>query len=360
MKYFVVTTKHHEGFCLWDTAQTDYKAPNTSAGRDLIRPLVEAMGAQGLRTGFYYSLIDWHHPDFVVDPHIGPLRNAENKAELNEGRDQSRYAAYMREQVRELLTDYGPVDILWFDFSYPKEDGSGKGHADWESERLLEVVRECAPQVIINDRLDLPGVGDVETPEQFQPHQPIVDEAGRPQVWEACQTLCRSWGYFREEKDWRQVDELVRTLIDCVSKNGNLLLNVGPDARGRLDPRQVALLDGIGDWMQLHARSIHGCGAAPAGFETPQDCRYTYNAATGRLYVHLFAWPYRHVHLPGLAGKVRYAQFLHDGSELSIEGLAPWQVNWAERAGFSAEDLILTLPNQSPAVTVPVVELFLS
>jgi alpha-L-fucosidase len=126
MKYFVITTKHHEGFCLWDSKLTDYKAPNTPAGRDLLRPMVKAFRAQDLRVGFYHSLIDWHHPQNVIDPHIGPYRNRPDRVQMNKGRDQAKYARYLHGQVRELLTKFGKVDVLWFDFSYPKPDGSGK------------------------------------------------------------------------------------------------------------------------------------------------------------------------------------------------------------------------------------------
>ena len=138
MKYVVLTSKHHEGFCLWDSAYTDYKVTNTPYGKDLLTPFVEAFRAEGLRVGFYYSLIDWHHPDFLIDI-FHPLRNHPDVAKLNEGRDMQRYAEYMRNQVRELITQFDP-DILWCDFSYPGREYNGlpgKGHEDWESEKLL-------------------------------------------------------------------------------------------------------------------------------------------------------------------------------------------------------------------------------
>ena len=358
MRYLVVTSKHHEGFCLWDSAQTGFTAPNTPAAQDLLRPLLDAFRDRGLRTGLYYSLLDWHHPDFVIDRHNGPLRQGDLAA-LNAGRDQRRYAAYMREQVRELLSDYGDIDILWFDFSYPQEDDSGKGRTDWESERLVEVVRELAPRVILNDRLDLPGGGDVVTPEQFQPRMPLTDEAGRPVVWEACQTLSGSWGYHREEASWRSPRELITTLIDTVSKGGNLLLNVGPDARGRIDERARSRLQAIGEWMRLHSRSIHGCGAPPADIGQFADGRLTWDARRRRLYAHVFTWPYKHLHLPVAPEQVAYAQFLHDGSEIPIAGLEEWQARWQQVAGFDPTMTTLTLPQRPPAVEVPVIELFL-
>jgi alpha-L-fucosidase len=361
MKYFVVTTKHHEGFCLWDTKQTEYCARNTAAKRDLLRPMVEAFRSKGLRTGFYYSLLDWHHPDYVIDGRIGPYREKtpEERAVLNKGRDMRRYAAYMREQVRELLTGYGDVDVLWFDFSYPdkehpKDLTKGKGHLAWESEKLYKLVRELAPNVIVDDRLDLPGAWDVKTPEQWQPREWFTHE-GKRVVWEACQTFSGSWGYHRDESSWRDTDELIRTLIDCVSKGGNLLLNVGPTGRGEFDARALDRLRGMGEWMKRHNRSIYGCTQAPAKFKTPENCRLTYNPETKRLYVHVFAWPFKALYIDGLREKVEYAQLLNDASELTY-GLDKWQ-NTEGHLGKNT--LTLRLPAQKPDVAVPVVELFL-
>ena len=354
MKYFVITTKHHEGFCLWDSKFTTYKAPNTPAGRDLLRPMVEAFREEKMKVGFYHSLIDWHHDQFVIDPHIGPYRNATNMAEMNKKRKQANYAKYLYNQTRELLTKFGKVDVLWYDFSYPKPDGKGKGRKDWESEKLYKLVRKLQPHIILDDRLDLPDGWDIKTPEQAQPSE-WVRVNGQPVVWEACQTLSGSWGYHRDESSWRSVDNLVLTLIDCVSKGGNLLLNVGPTSRGEFDDRALNCLKGIGDWMRRHSRSIYGCTQAPEGIKTPQDCRLTYNPQTRRLYVHILAWPYKHLHLYGLAGKVEYAQLLNDGSEVGM-GMDAWHTS---QLGTGKDVLSLTLPQQRPAVTVPVVELFM-
>ena len=354
MKYFVITTKHHEGFCLWDSKLTDYKAPNTPCGRDLLKPMVEAYRRQNLHVGFYHSLIDWHHPHYILDPHIGPYREHPERQAMNQGRHQLKYAEYLRGQVKELLTEFGKIDILWFDFSYPKPDGSGKGRDDWQSEKLVAMVRKLQPHVILDDRLDLPGVWDVKTPEQAQPRA-WVKVDGKPVVWEACQTFSGSWGYHRDEMSWRGTDELIRTLIDCVSKGGNLLLNVGPTGRGEFDERAMDRLNGIGAWMKRHSRAIYGCTQAPDQFKTPQDCRLTYNPDKKRLYVHIFAWPYKHLHLDGFAGKVDYAQLLHDASEVGMR-MDDWH---AGQIGAAAETLTLTLPQVKPNVAIPVVELFL-
>ena len=336
MRYFVITTKHHDGFCLWDSDLTDYKATSTPWGRDLLGPMVEAFRAEGLRVGFYHSLLDWHHPDYPVDDMHPRRDDAELRARAAD-RDLGRYVDYLHGQVRELLTRYGRIDYLFFDFSY-----AGMGAAQWRSEELLAMVRELQPDALVNDRLGIPG--DFVTPEQVQPAAP-VERDGRPVPWEACHTLNGSWGYHRDNRDFKTADQVVRMLIDGVAKGGNLLLNVGPTGRGRFDPEAVLILREVGEWMELHERSIRGCGAAAGGLAAPADCRYTQRG--DRLYVHVLAWPFRHLHLPGLAGRVAYAQLLHDASEVRAE------------ASGSDDALTLHLPTIAPPVPVPVIELFL-
>ena len=356
MKYFVITTKHHEGFCLWDSKLTTYKATRTPAKRDLLRPMVDAFRKRNMRVGLYHSLIDWHHDQYVIDPHIGPLRDHPDREKLNQKRKQAKYAAYLHGQVRELLSNYGPIDVMWFDFSYPKPDGSGKGHQDWQSEKLYKLVRQLQPQVLLNDRIDLPNAWDIKTPEQVVPRQGVVVD-GQPVVWEACHTFSGSWGYHRDEASWKSVPQLVEMLIDTVSKNGNLLLNVGPTARGGFDERTMDRLNGIGQWMEVHARSIYGCGAAPREFPVPQDCRLTWNPAGKRMYVHVLAWPFRHLHLDGFKNRVEYAQLLKDGSEIRFHQDGHQGLNFKGLA--APETLTLELPVPRPHVTVPVIELFM-
>ena len=350
MKYFVVTTKHHEGFCLWDSRLTDYKATNTPYGKDLLRPMVDAFRAHGLRAGFYHSLIDWHHPDYTVD-HIHPMRdNAEARA-ANAHKDMARYREYLWGQTRELLTGFGKVDVLWYDFSY-----EGKGKEQWHSEGLIQSIREMQPGIILNDRLQIDQ--DIKTPEQFQPRGWVTVD-GQPVVWEACQTFSGSWGYHRDEESWKSLDQLIQMLVDTVSKGGNLLLNVGPTGRGEFDARALDRLAGMGEWMRRHSRSIYGCTQAPDDIETPQDCRLTYNPDTNRLYVHLFAWPYRHLHLDGMADRVAYAQLLNDASEVKQLTTIPEASYGAMSETRAARQLTLELPVKKPNVTVPVIELFL-
>ena len=353
MRYFVVTTKHHDGFCLWDSDLTDYKVTNTPWGEDLIAPMVEAFRAEGMKVGFYHSLLDWHHPEFPVDG-LHPMRDDQDYIEANRDRDIARYREYLHGQTRELLTWFGKIDIMWFDFSYPDRTWSGKGKEDWGSEDLTQMVRELQPGIIVNDRLEIGG--DLVTPEQYQPRS-WPERDGRPIMWEACQTLNGSWGYDRDNLDWKTTDMLVRMLVDTVSKGGNMLLNVGPNARGELEPKAVERLRGLGEWMRLHERSIRGCTAS--SFNPPPDCRYTQNE--DRLYLHLFGWPFKHVHLEGLADRVGYAQLLNDASEVRMFAVDPNQrAQNTTMGGIPPGTLTLDLPVTRPPVEVPVVELFLT
>ena len=355
MKYFVVTTKHHEGFCLWDSQYTDYKATNTPWGKDLLKPMVEAFRGEGLRVGFYHSLIDWHHPEFTVDSRH-PMRNSADERAKNKDRDMKKYAEYVRNQVRELLTDFGKIDILWLDYSYPGEDG--KGRDDWESEKLYGLVRELAPGILLNNRLDLPDSADFVTPEQYQPAGWMRHEDGSYAVWEACQTFSGSWGYNRDEATWKDVHTLIMMLADGVGKGGNLLLNVGPTGRGEFDYRAMERLKGIGGWMKHHGRSIYGCTAAPEDITCPQDCRLTYNPDAGRLYVHILSWPLKRIIMPGLAGRLKYAQFLHDASEVRFQEAKGEPSTGHTRFNLSEGTVTFEVP-AAPPVEVPVIEIFL-
>lgn len=356
MKYAVITTKHHEGFCLFDSKFTDYKAPNTAAGKDLLKEWVEAFRAEGLKIGFYYSLIDWHHPDFTVDRYH-PLRTDDKAklAELNKNRDMSKYREYLHNQVRELLTNYGKVDMLWLDFSYPGENG--KGHLDWDSEKLIKMVRQLQPGILVNDRLDLKEYEDgwdFTTPEQYKVSK-WPEENGKKVNWETCQTFSGSWGYYRDENTWKDTKQLLGLLIESVSKGGNLLLNVGPTARGMFDERANKALNSMGEWMKWNNRSIYGCTQAPEEFAVPDNSILTYNPKTNRLYIHLFDYPLQNLTLPGYAGKVKYAQFLHDASEIKMTA----RTEHGAKEGSTPANLNLSLPVIKPDVEVPVIELIL-
>ena len=368
MKYVVLTTKHHEGFCMFDSQYTDYKCTNTPAGRDLVREYVDAFRAEGLKIGFYYSLIDWHHPEFPIDM-LHPRRDDPDAYEQSKDRDMHKYAEYMRNQVRELLTNYGKIDIIWFDFSYSKSEPlpgrpwmKGKGRDDWEADKLLALARELQPGIIIDNRTEIEQ--DLWTPEQYQPLEWIRHkETGELVTWEACQTFSGSWGYHREQSTWKSPEMLIRMLVNTVALGGNLLMNVGPTSRGYLDSRAENALAVYGEWMKYNSRSIYGCTMAEPELLPlcPRDCRFTQSEDGKRLYVFLFAYPFSRLQIPGLAGKVDYVQFLHDGSELKyIDG----EVNHWSEGTFNAnaarsDDLIIELPPIKPNVVVPVIELML-
>ena len=358
MKYVVFTTKHHEGFCMFDTRYSEYKSTNTPCKRDLLREVVDAFRAEGLRIGLYYSLIDWHHPDFTLDS-LHPLRNHKDLEKLNAPRDFSRYRTYLHNQTREILTQYGDIDILWFDFSYPDVKCNPKGHLEWDSEGLIQMVRSIRPGILVNNRLDLPGAGDIVTPEQNTPEDPVLDENGEPALWEGCQTFSGSWGYFRDELTWKSEKQCIDMLINHVARNGNLLMNIGPTSRGYIDERAMTRLRAYAQWMKYCSRSIYGCGMAPEEFPEPRDCRYTYDKENNRLYLHLMNWPFKYVNLKNLAGKIAYAQFLHDGSEVLFQETKPFSAHNHMAIHAPAGAVSLMLPVNKPDLEVPVIELIL-
>lgn len=327
MKYVVLTAKHHDGFCLFDSQYTDFKSTNTKCGRDIVKDFVEAVRGEGLKVGLYFSLLDWYHDDY---PHYGdkqhPMRN--NPACGNEGRDFNRYLDYMHNQVREICTNYGQIDILWFDFSYEDQNNMMRGEA-WRATELMNMVRELQPGVIIDNRLEVSGEGygslwtgnptpyhgDFVSPEQMIPPQGVQDKDGRDMVWEACVTMNGSWGYCENDHYFKPASMLIKKLVECVSKGGNMLLNVGPDARGNIPPQSVGILKEIGEWMQKNGRSIYGCGKA--GIEKPDCGRVT--RRENKLYYHLFENTIGPMPLPGIRKEeVESIHRLASGSEVLI------------------------------------------
>lgn len=356
MKYMVFGSKHHDGFCMYDSKYTDYKITNSPVKRDLMKEVIDAFRNEGIRIGLYYSLIDWHHPDFIVKDPIHPLRNNKEELDNDSKRNKKRFQQYIKNQITEILTNYGKIDVLFADYSYPQLI-NGKGKDYWNSEDLYRTIRKLQPQIIINDRLDLMKERgwDILTPEQFMPRE-WVKYDGQKQPWETCQTFSGSWGYFRDEYTWKSARQTIVMLIETVSKGGNLLLNVGPTGRGVIQKEAVERLNSTGEWMNLHGRSIYGCTAAPEIFEKPDNCLLTYNPKTNRLYVHVLEWPFKTIYLPGLKGKVAYAQLLNDASELKFNDR---KGAWLD--DFSEEDtgLVIHIPVAKPDVQVPVIELFL-
>ena len=327
MKYVVLTAKHHDGFCLFDSQYTDFKSTNTKCGRDLVREYVDAVRAEGLKVGFYYSLLDWYHDDY---PHYGdkqhPMRD--DPAYGNEGRDFDRYLTYMHNQVRELCENYGKIDILWFDFSYEDQYNVMRGEK-WKATELVTMVRELQPGVIIDNRLEVSGEGfgsmwegnptpyhgDFVSPEQIIPPQGIQDKQGRDLVWEACVTMNNNWGYCEYDRFYKPAPMLIKKLVECVSKGGNMLLNVGPDAKGNIPPQSQAILKEIGAWMKRNSKSIYGCGKA--GMEKPDCGRITRSG--NKLYYHVFENSIGPLPLMGLKGEdIDCIRMLATGAEVPV------------------------------------------
>jgi len=361
MKYMVLTTKHHEGFCMWDTKTTDYKITKTDFGRDLVREYVDACHEAGMRVGFYFSIKDWHHPDYLIDA-THPLRPRDRKQwtketfdKLNAGKDWNRYRDYMWAQISELLTDYGKIDIIWFDYTVKHQ--FGKTYKDWNAVELVKLTRKLQPGIIIDNRLDLMDTDDgwdFVTPEQFKVQcWPTI--RGKKVPWETCQTFSGSWGYYRDEETWKSVPQLLELLIHSVSMGGNLIMNVGPTARGEFDWRAKERLAGFADWMRYNSRAIYGCGVAPEGFVAPNGTSLTYNPKTNRLYIHLLDYPMGFLPV-GFFDKIEYCQFLHDGSELALQAPPKRHNQSGEQETFLGG---IRLPMKKPHVEIPVIEIWL-
>ena len=330
MKYAIMTAKHHDGFCLFDSELTDFKATNTKAGKDLVKEYLEAFREEGLKVGLYYSLLDWHHPDY---PHYKdqnhPMRNCEAQKDVD--RDFNRYLDYMHGQVRELCTRYGKLDIMWFDFSY----GELRGEA-WRATELVNMVRGYQPDIIIDNRLEVSGegfgslatdnpsvfAGDFVSPEQIIPPQGLKSESGKDLVWEACITMNDNWGYCAKDKNFKPASTIIKKLVECVSKNGNLLLNVGPDARGNIPEESLEILREIGIWMKKNSASIYGCKGS--GLPKPENGRIT--GRGNKLYYHVMENAIGSVPLYGISKDlVKSVRLLSDGSELKVAD--NWIVN---------------------------------
>ncbi|HZT64712.1 MAG TPA: alpha-L-fucosidase [Acidimicrobiales bacterium] len=298
MGYAVLTAKHHSGYAMWPTKLSDWSVARSPYGKDIVAGFVEAMRAEGLRVGLYFSLSDWHHPDYpaFTEEHK-PYRFGASPP-MPDPATWERYLEFMFGQVTELLTGYGDIDLLWFD--------GGWERPDWRAAELEAEIRRLQPSIILNDRL--PGVGDYSTPEQAVPHAP----PSRP--WETCLTMNRSWGWNPDDHAYKSSRSLVHTLCEVAGKGGNLLLNVSPRGDGSLPEEQVARLEEIGGWMEHNAESIGGTGPGvdAAQFYGPST------RAGDTLYLHLLMRPYDTVdvrHLP--VRRVRSVRELASGRPLA-------------------------------------------
>jgi alpha-L-fucosidase len=323
MKYVVMTAKHHDGFCLFDSKYTDFKSTNTKCGRDFVAEFVEAVRKEGLKVGLYFSLLDWYHEDY---PHYGdrnhPMRN--NPAYSNEGRDFDRYLTFMHNQVREICSNYGKLDLLWFDFSYDNLRGEA-----WKATELIQMVRRLQPGVIIDNRLEVSGEGygslatgnptpyhgDFVTPEQMIPPEGIKDVNGKDMHWEACVTMNGNWGFHATDHYFKPSSMLIKKLVECVSKGGNMILNIGPDARGNIPGPSLKALQEIGSWMSANSNSIYGC--TKAQMPKPENGRITRNGK--HVYFHLYENSIGPVPLTGIRKEeVKAIRYLATGAEVPV------------------------------------------
>lgn len=320
MKYIVLTAKHHDGFCLFDTQYTDFNSVK-ACGRDLVREYVEAVRAEGLKVGIYFSLIDWRHPDY---PKYGDLYHPmrDNEAYKDEKIDFNRYLDFMHGQIKELVLGYGKIDILWFDYAYDKLRGEA-----WRATELVNMVRSYQPDVIMDNRLETSGegfgsivtenpspyCGDFVSPEQIIPMEGIRNGKGEPVPWELCTTMNNNWGYAPVDMLYKPVPMLLHKLVECVSKGGNMILNAGPTAYGSFNKQTAETLKGLGEWMQINGESIYNCGYA--GIPKPEWGRYTRNGNV--IYAHVFEAPIGPLALTGIdPNHVKSITLLCDGSEV--------------------------------------------
>jgi alpha-L-fucosidase len=304
MKYIVITSKHHDGFCLFDSKLTDYDAMSTPYGKDLLKPLADAAHEAGLKICWYHSILDWHHPDYL--PRGAKSTPAWSSRPWDtrptDDADLNRYIDYMKGQLRELLTNYGDIGIIWFDGGWEHTP------AEIHSEEVVELIHSIQPAVIINNRIQIPQ--DYDTPEQ---HIPETGIPGRD--WETCMTMNDTWGFKVNDQNWKSKEDLIRKLVDIVSKGGNFLLNVGPTAEGLIPQPSVERLAAMGEWLKVNGESIYG--AKPSPFRHLEWGRCT--TKPGFLYLHVFECPNGNLVVPGLKNKVKKAYLLSDTKKTSIQ-----------------------------------------
>jgi alpha-L-fucosidase len=329
-RYVVLGSRHHEGYCLWDSATTNFTSKKMTPKRDLIGEYVRAAREHGLKVGFYYSLLDWRFQSYWM----GPRKDSEGWKKLVE---------YVHEQVRELMSNYGKIDILWYDGAWPVGTMPGWGFsptdeevaASWRSSELNAMVRGLQPGIIINNRSFLPE--DFGTPEQ------TITPMDRP--WELCDTMGDLWGVSSSDKNRKSVLEMLTRLITCVSKGGNMLLNVGPNADGSIQPWQKQNMERIGRWLDIHGEAIYGCGGEwrrPfSGGLAPW--RATRNGDT--IYLHLLRYPGSSLGIGNFHDTwIESAELLDTGARLEV-------------AHEATRDIVSGLPTASPDDLIAVIKL---
>ena len=324
-RYMVMTTKHHEGFCNFDTKLTDYNAMQQGPGRDLVREYVEAARGEGLRVGFYYSLMDWHHPD-------GARCKTDEAA-------RRRFVDYTHGLIRELMTNYGKIDVLWYDVDWPLTP------EEWESEKMNQMVFELQPEIVVNNRNGLPG--DFSTPEQHIQ----ASEVGR--AWETCMTLNDSWGFNRYDNAWKTPEMIVDNLATVSKGGGNYLLNIGPEPDGSIPPASIEVLEMVGKWLDTNGKAFYGTDRCNAGGNV--NANYTRRGNT--LYIHQHFWP-------GHTPAAEWLSFYQPEVVVAIGGLKPKALSarllkTGEKVEFTQDEFTLRLtglPLEAPDQPATVIE----
>ena len=345
-RYMVFTTKHHDGFCMFDSRYTTYKITNTPYGKDIVAQLADACHKEGMRLGFYYSPPDMHHPAYRDTSK--PV--SENWMGQPERPEWPLYLDYMELQLTELLTRYGPVALIWFD---------GLSHQEkYDGRRFLKLIHELQPATLVNNRIGVPA--DFETPEQFIPKAiPTkgvrisgidpkeasgltggVPSAADFRLWETCMTINGTWAYNKNDLHFKSSTALIRDLVEIASRGGNFLLNVGPEPDGTIQPEFQDRLHAIGHWMDRNSESIYGSEYGP--IQNLSFGRTT--TKNGDVYVHIFDWPGTQAVLPADAlPEIRSAEFLATGEPVAFER--------------DKDKLTLKLPAAAPDAAVTVIAL---
>ena len=330
MKYIVITSKHHDGFCLFDSKFTDYDVMSTPFKRDILKDLSEACRNEGIKLCFYYSIMDWHHPDYL------PGRDWENRS--SEGADFDRYIQHMKNQLNEIVTNYGDIGVLWFD---------GEWENTWNEERgidLYNYVRSLQPDIIVNNRVDpnrggLEGfapegvtMGDFGTPEQQIP------STGLPGIdWESCMTMNDHWGYNKNDKNFKSTKDILQMLADIASKGGNYLLNVGPTSEGIFPAESVEILSEVGSWMKVNGESIYGTSSSLFNSLEWGRCTQKKIGENTRLYLHVFNWSQNgRLVIPGIYSQPLHSYLLSDEKKTHLT---------FER---NEDALIVSIPTKTP------------